>query len=130
MIFVESALPELQQHHDQDHVQQSLLQLTCHLLVEGAEDLQPWVLDQEGKGVLQGTASLCLQDHNFQGKPMLTREITLLKVIKKHTQIEETSLAEISVNLTNNQPQPHQLNNKIEILFLEEETGICLENLD
>merc|ERR1719245_1951006 len=66
MIFVESALPELQQHHDQDHVQQSLLQLTCHLLVEGAEDLQPWVLDQEGKEVLQGTALLCLQDHNFQ----------------------------------------------------------------
>ena len=60
---------------------------------------------------------------------MLTRGITLLKVIKKHTQIEETSLAEISVNLTNNQPQSHQLN-KIEILFLEEEIGICLENLD
>ena len=129
MIFVESALPELQQHHAQDHDQRSLLQLTCHLLVEGVEDLLPWDLDQEGKGVLQGTALLFLQGHNFQGKPMLTRGITLLKVIKKHTQIEETSLAEISVNLTNNQPQPHQLN-KIEILFLEEEIGICLENLD
>jgi len=127
--FVESAPPVQQQHHDQDRDQQSPLPPICHLQVEGTLDQQPWDSELVEKEVLQGIASLYLQDHNFQEKPMLAKGITLHKILRKLTEIGKINLAEINVNLVMNNPLQHQLN-KIEILFLEEETGIFLENLD